>query len=178
MLRLFVAIDLPEAAKTRLSLLASGLPGARWVEPKNHHVTLAFAGEVDEAVAGHLDQELAEIKGAPFPLEIAGVGSFESKGKLKSLWADVKLSEPLSILQGRVAGACARAGIVLESRKFKPHVSLARFKDQPSKGKLGDWLMQNGLLRLEPLNVREFVLFQSHLGGSGPHYEALVRYPL
>ena len=55
MLRLFVGIALPPQLKLRLSLLASGVPGARWVDPGNYHLTLRFIGEVDEGVASDVD---------------------------------------------------------------------------------------------------------------------------
>ncbi|CAA6604645.1 2'-5' RNA ligase [Rhodospirillaceae bacterium LM-1] len=178
MLRLFVGLDLPENVRARLSLLAAGLPGARWLAPETHHVTLAFIGETDAAQAELLDRELSRVVARQFMLEIAGVGSFESRGKLRALWAGVVPSESLLLLQGRVAGACVRAGLDIDDRKFKPHVSLARFREQPSKNKLGDWLSANGLLRLEPVKVDSFALFQSHLGHEGAHYEILRRYPI
>lgn len=47
MLRLFVGIGLPPETKLRLSLLCAGVPGAKWVDAGNLHVTLRFIGEVD-----------------------------------------------------------------------------------------------------------------------------------
>jgi len=44
MLRLFVGIGFPPELKLRLSLLCSGLPGAKWVDPGNLHLTLRFIG--------------------------------------------------------------------------------------------------------------------------------------
>ncbi len=178
MLRLFVGLDLPDNLRAHLSLLAAGLPGARWLEPETYHVTLAFIGEMDEAQAELLDQELSRVAARPLMLEIASVGCFGSRGKLRALWAGVVPSENLLLLQGRVAGACARAGLDIDGRKFKPHISLARFREQPSKSKLGDWLSANGLLRLEPIKVDSFSLFQSHLGHEGAHYEILRRYSI
>ena len=51
MLRLFVGIALPPEQKLALSLLANGLPGARWVDAGNYHLTLRFIGEVDEGLS-------------------------------------------------------------------------------------------------------------------------------
>lgn len=178
MLRLFVGLDLPLSVRQNLALLAAGLPGARWLAAETYHVTLSFIGEVDEGSAEQVHEELSVVRGKDFLLELSGVGSFESKGRLRALWAGVVLSEPLAILQGRVAAACVRAGVEIEKRKFKPHVTLARFGEQPSKAKLGDWLAVHSLLRLQPLAVTSFVLFQSHLGGQGAQYEVLARYKL
>lgn len=178
MLRLFVGIELPGTFRERLSVLAAGLPGARWMAPETYHVTLVFLGELDEGAAEQVHDELSIVRGKAFPLEISGVGSFESKGRLRALWAGVELSEPLAVLQGRVAAACVRAGVDIEKRKFKPHITLARFSEQPSKAKLGEWLANHSLLRLQPLAVTTFVLFQSHLGREGAQYEVLERYML
>lgn len=178
MLRLFVGLDLPQDVRQQLALLGRGLPGARWLDPATYHVTLAFVGEIDEGMAEDLDRELATVRGKSFDLKIGGVGSFDSGGRLRALWAGVELSETLAVLQGRVASACQRAGIELEKRKFKPHVSLARFREPPPRNRLGDWLETHALLSIPAFPVRAFVLFESHLGGEGAHYEPLASYPL
>src|SRR3954468_16436744 len=60
MLRLFVGIGLPPELKLGLSQLCAGVPGAKWVDPGNFHVTLRFIGEVDEGRAADIDEALAE----------------------------------------------------------------------------------------------------------------------
>src|SRR5258708_23151226 len=72
MLRLFVGIALPPETKLRLSLIAGGVPGARWVDPGNYHVTLRFIGEVDEGMAGDIDAVLTRIRAKPFDLLLTG----------------------------------------------------------------------------------------------------------
>ena len=49
--RLFTGIELPDDIRQRLARLKSPLPGAKWIEPQNMHVTLRFAGDVDNLVA-------------------------------------------------------------------------------------------------------------------------------
>ena len=53
--RLFTALEIPQAAALSLSLLRGGLPGARWVDVENYHLTLRFIGDVD----GRLADEIA-----------------------------------------------------------------------------------------------------------------------
>ena len=76
MLRLFVGIGFPPELKLRLSLLYSGIPKARWVDPGNLHLTLRFIGEISEAVAADVDETLLQLTGPPFSLQLAGTGVF------------------------------------------------------------------------------------------------------
>jgi 2'-5' RNA ligase len=43
-MRLFVAIPIPSQQRADLARLQNGVPGARWVEPENFHLTLRFIG--------------------------------------------------------------------------------------------------------------------------------------
>src|SRR5580700_10851570 len=63
MLRLFVGIEFPPELKLRLSLLQSGIVGARWVDPGNFHLTLRFIGEIDEGTAADVDEALLTLQG-------------------------------------------------------------------------------------------------------------------
>ena len=47
--RLFTALEIPRNAAMSLSLLRGGLPGARWIDVENYHITLRFIGDVDDA---------------------------------------------------------------------------------------------------------------------------------
>ncbi|WP_233560321.1 2'-5' RNA ligase family protein [Oleomonas cavernae] len=51
MIRLFVALPLPQSVRNLLSFVGGGIPGARWTLPENFHITLKFIGNVDERVA-------------------------------------------------------------------------------------------------------------------------------
>ncbi|MCC7167545.1 MAG: RNA 2',3'-cyclic phosphodiesterase [Rhodospirillales bacterium] len=178
MMRLFVGIDFPPELRQRLALLGAGLPGARWVEPENLHLTLAFIGETDDETARALDAELGRLRAPAFDLTLASVNVFGAGGrKPRSLWVGVEACEALVLLQGRVEAAMVRAGLAPEGRKFTPHVTLARLKDVPT-GRLAEYLSGNGLFRLGPIAIGEFVLFESVLGRAGAHYTALARYPL
>ena len=76
MLRLFVGIEFPPELKLRLSLLCTGVPGARWVDPGNFHLTLRFIGEISEDIAADVDEALVRVKAGRFSLQLAGAGVF------------------------------------------------------------------------------------------------------
>ena len=173
MLRLFVGIGLPPELKLRLSTLCVGVPEARWVDPGNFHVTLRFIGEVDEGLASDIDAALLRLKAQRFRLALAGVGQFGTR----MLWVGVEKSEPLLQLQGRVESALRRVGLPPETRRFTPHVSLARLR-QPLGPKVQAFLAANAPFRAEPFDVTAFNLVASYLTKSGAIYEDQADYPL
>lgn len=177
-MRLFVAIALPEDIRDRLAALQSGVPGARWVAPENLHLTLRFVGEVDGRQARDIDAALAGVSTPSFPLTLAGVDSFGAGAKIRSLWARAEPSEPLKRLQSKVEQALQRAGQAAEGRKFKPHVTLARFNGNTASGRVYDYVSHQALFRAPPFEVTEFVLFSSFLSQSGAIYRAEAEYPL
>lgn len=177
MMRLFVAIPLPEELTDRLAQMAGGLDNARWVDPGNMHLTLRFLGELDGRQVADVDAELGGIRVPAFDIELADIGSFANGKKVTALWVGVEAPEPLSRLHAKVENAVRRAGVEPEGRKFKPHVTLARFKGSPGP-KLGDFLRQHALFRSGPVHVDRFVLFSSKLTPKGPIYREEAVYPL
>lgn len=176
-MRLFVGILLPESIQDRLGMLRSGLPGARWVEPRSMHVTLRFLGETDGGTAEDIDTALSSLRCPAFDMRLSGVGTFGSDRKVRSLWVGVDRSETLMRLQSKVEQALIRTGLKPDGRKYTPHVTLARFKNDPGP-RLGAFLEASNFFAAPPFAVEGFTLFQSHLSGEGPHYESLADYPL
>jgi 2'-5' RNA ligase len=175
-LRLFVGIDLPPELKLRLSLLATGVPGAKWVDAGNYHVTLRFIGEVDEGTASDIDAALAQIRAPGFPLALAGVGQF-GDAKPRALWAGVEKNPALAHLRDKVEHALVRTGIEPDTRRYAPHVTLARLRN-PDLPKLREFLTLNALWRAEPFRVERFSLIASYLTKGGSIYEDQADYPL
>lgn len=178
MIRLFVGLALPEDLRAVLAGRQNGVPGARWVEPKNLHVTLRFIGEVDEHVAADIDAELAEVR-APAPVvELNGLGRFGDKRGARILHVGVEPAPALVHLRDKVESACVRAGLAPETRKFKPHVTLARFGGFGGGGRVDDIVAANTSWRPGTFTADHFVLFSSHLGHNGADYTAERVYPL
>jgi 2'-5' RNA ligase len=177
LLRLFVGIALPEDVVAELQQICSGLPGARWLDASAFHVTLRFIGEVDGGAAADVFQALGRLRSPAFPMLISGVGCFETGGKVHTLWAGVEKSDLLVRIRDKVDVAVTRTGLPAERRKFKPHITLARFKNGAS-ARVGSYLERHNGLQLGPMWVSQFTLFRSHLGSEGAHYEHLADYDL
>ena len=176
MLRLFVGIEFPPELKLRLSLLQSGIAGARWIDPGNFHLTLRFIGEIDEGTAADVDEALLPLKSRPFSVQLGGVGVFGGD-KLRTLWVGVEREPALGALQGKVEQALMRARLPPEPRKFTPHVTLARLRD-PKRADIQQFLADHAQFRAEPLKVERFSLIASYPTKAGSVYEDQADYEL
>ncbi len=176
-MRLFIAIPLPGPVRQRLAGLGAGLPGARWVEARNMHVTLRFIGEVDGAGGEDIGAALAAVRCPGFEMSLGALDCFKRGRWVHSVWAGVEKSEALAHLHKKVESAIVRAGFEANRRKFKPHVTLARLKRTPA-AKVGLFLEACGDFCAGPFAVEHFTLFRSYLNPGGAQYEALADYPL
>lgn len=178
MLRLFTAISIPFDLAETLARRQTGLPGARWRPAEALHVTLAFHGEVDERRAYDLAAELARIPGGRFHIELRGVGAFGDAHRSHTLWAGVAPNERLTVLSGRCRAAAERAGLRMEPRVYRPHLTLAYLKTQTNPDRIGAWITGHNLLHSPPMPVDRFGLYSSVLSDGGSHYELEREYPL
>ena len=64
--RLFTGLEIPQEIGQSLSSLRGGLPGARWIDPENYHVTLRFIGDIDDYIANEIAHTLVNIRRRPF----------------------------------------------------------------------------------------------------------------
>ena len=173
--RLFIALRPPEDVAERLLDTMEGISGARWQDADNLHITLRFIGEVDRHVAADVETALEGLTFPPFALAISGVGHFEGNRRAKAIWARVAPNPHLDELQMRVELACRRAGLRPETRKFVPHITLARLNS--GSGMIGDWLHRHGTLALGPWQATDFSLYESDLTPNGALYSEIRKFP-
>lgn len=177
MIRIFVAIAIPDDACRHLATLSGGVPGARWVPPENMHLTLRFVGEVDEPAFADIAAALTRVSAPAFELSLEGVGHFARGRSPTMLWAGVARNPALDHLQGRVDQAVTGVGQPPDPRRFTPHVTLARLKGSP-RSRVQQFIAEHSLFRLPPFRVGEFTLFSSFLGHTGAIYRAEATYGL
>jgi 2'-5' RNA ligase len=174
--RLFVAIRPPAAVRAGLLALMGGVPGARWQDDDQLHLTLRFLGEVDRHIAADIAAAMAGIHFAAFDLALSGVGFFDRKGRVDTLWAGVRPHDRVTALHRKVDQALIRVGCAPDPRAFAPHITLARF----SRGAvdLDGFLATHAGLASAPFAVGHFGLFESRRGSEGARYEEVERYTL
>ncbi len=177
MIRLFVSLELPDVVRERLAGLCCDVPGARWTEPEQMHLTIRFIGEVEEHVFDEIRDGLGSVSVEPFPLTLRGVGHFPPRGQPRVLWVGVERSDALRILHQRVDAALVRSGVAPERRKFAPHVTLARLRRTPTRA-VGSFISQNALFEEGPIEIDRFWLYSSRLSRKQAVHRPEAEYPL
>jgi len=177
-MRLFVAIDMPVALCDELSALQSGVPGARWLDSGQLHLTLRFVGDVDPPGFDELAHALAELEAPAFEMALKGVGHFPPRGKPRVLWAGVDAPPALLDLQARVERAVVRAGLPADERRYTPHVTLARFRRPGDAVLVSAYMSEHAAFGTAPFPVEAFHLYSSHLSRSGAIHTVECSYPL
>ncbi len=175
--RLFVAIDLPVNIRERLSFMCCGLPGARWLDPEQMHLTLRFIGDVNSTIFQDVREALTEVRGEMFSMQLEGVGFFPPRGNPRVVWAGIRKNEQLVQIRNRVESVLIRAGLKPEGRKYSPHITLARLKNTPGS-KVGAYLAHNSMFMSEEFQVAEFLLYSSVLSSKGAKHFVEERYLL
>ena len=173
--RLFTAIEIPRSIADRLSMLRSGLLGARWIDPENYHLTLRFIGDVDGETARDFTDALGQVLATPFALKLNGLGSFGGN-KPRAMFAGIDPSPELDALQHAHEGAARMAGLPPERRNFKPHVTIARLRGA-RPGAVAAYLQNSGLIA-DSFTVTRFVLYASRNSVGGGPYVVEAAYDL
>ncbi len=151
-----------------------GIPGARWQDDERLHITLRFVGEVDRHCAADLTAALSEIHFQPFEIALTGLGQFDRRGRIDTLWSGVQPRHQLSQLHKRIDRACTSVGLRPYERAYLPHITIARFGR--AAGSMEDFIAVHGGFTSTVFTVDSFALFESHLGHEGATYHIVERY--
>jgi 2'-5' RNA ligase len=174
--RLFTALEIPADIAFQLSLLRGGLPGARWIDPENYHITLRFIGDIDHRTADEIGRSLVRVDRPGFHLSLSGLDAFGGR-KPHSIVACVSGSPELRELQAEHERIIQRIGLEPERRKFRPHVTLARLRTA-TESDAATYLALRGDFRTLPFAVGRFVLLSSRDSRGGGPYIMEEAYPL
>lgn len=184
-MRAFVAIDPPAAVRDALELVQDALPPGlgRLADPDQLHLTLAFLGERPDEEIEAAHEALEGLRHPAFTLAPGGLGTFGARVP-EVVWAGVRDAPStqgnLASLQAKVRSALHGAGIVLERKRFRPHVTLARLgRTEPAAlERLAAFLARWDAFPSPPWEVQDLALWRSILRPSGAIHEELARYRL
>jgi len=182
-MRLFVAAGVPDEIRTRLSAMKERLEPLslpiRWVRPEGIHLTLKFLGEVPEDRVERIEGALKGMaRGRPHHLEVRGIGTFPVRGRPRVIWAGLggDVAEVVR-LAASIEDALEQAGLPRETREFRAHLTLGRFRESPR----GDW--RGGLDRhadgdFGEFRIEAFALYESVLQQGGARYRVVRRFAI
>jgi len=183
-LRAFIALSFDPAVRSALARAGRDLqrePWAeevRWVPSESLHLTLRFLGDIAvSGVPGLLEALSTRMRSVePFSCSLSGLALFPSPARPRVVAALVTQAQQLGSLAAiveQVEEAVVAAGYRAETRHFRAHITLGRFRRGKRRGlEIGAELSEVSLA------VNDVVLFRSTLGPSGARYTELGRAPL
>ena len=174
--RLFTALEIPADVQQSLSFLRGGVPGARWIDPENYHLTLRFIGDIDDRLAHEIASLLDGVRRRSFEVRLGNLMSFGGR-KPRAVVVAAEPIQPLVELQSELERLMQRLGLEPEGRKFIPHVTLARLRVSSSRD-VADYLSTRGPVFGSSFRVSRFVLFSSRSSVGGGPYVIEADYPL
>ncbi len=160
-----------------MGALIGGLPEARWVPRDQLHLTLRFIGEVEQKTFNGIREALAGVTGTPFTLTLAGIGHFPPGREPRVLWVGMEGIPSLLVLQEQVERAVVSAGIPAESRRFSPHITIARLKETTSSA-ISTFERRHAAFRTCSFPVDSFHLYSSTLTRNGAIHTRIASYSL
>ena len=174
--RLFTGIEIPPPIAQGLSMLRGGVPGARWIDPANYHMTLRYIGDIDGATARDVMQILGGVRRRSFDLVLNRLDQFGGR-KPRAIFAGASPTPALNELQAELERLLQRIGLPAEQRKYSPHVTLARLRDSTAQ-QVAEYLASRGPFRTPAFPVSRFVLCSSKASTGGGPYVIEAAYPL
>jgi RNA 2',3'-cyclic 3'-phosphodiesterase len=166
--RLFTGLEIPSDVSMALSTLRGGLVGARWIDAANYHVTLRFAGDIDARLADDFAHGLEGVRPRSIEVVIDALDVFGGR-KPRALVALLRPTSALAVLQSEHESVARRAGLPPETRKFTPHVTLARLRGTAAEA-AAFFIASMGRFPTQRFTARRFALFSSRASiGGGPY---------
>jgi RNA 2',3'-cyclic 3'-phosphodiesterase len=185
-MRLFVALDIPEAVRQNLAAMRRDYPAVasqlRWVPPQNFHVTLKFIGSVPPEKLQPIIEALRRVSLADrVQLRIRGVAWGVNAKTGVMLYAIMEDSKPLTALATAIDQQLERLGFTPENRTFMPHLTLVRAsRDLPANFQtaLRELAEQHKQYDFGSVTPEEFHLMESKTLPAGPIYSKIQSFPL
>ena len=183
-MRIFIGIKLDKSVQDKIEKFLKPFKKIssplKWVKPGNIHITLKFIGDVPDEKYTRIENSLTSttFNTGPFDLELAGCGKFGGRSDLNILWTGITPDKKLEQVYDKIEDCLEPLGIEKETRKFKPHITVARNKKNFNFKSLLKMIEEKETLPIAELTVDRFQVFKSQLTPNGPIYTILKEIPL
>jgi 2'-5' RNA ligase len=183
-IRSFIAIELPDELKSELVKLEARLksvdqPFVKWVDPYSIHLTLKFLGNVTAGRINEITEAIEEAaKGVySFNLQVKDLGVFPNPRRVQVAWVGLSGEiDKIARLQQRIESSLVPLGFAPESRKFVPHLTLARVRNQAlfsERQRLGELITSTSFEAVHNIKVDSISLMRSQLTRQGAIYSRI-----
>ena len=192
-MRIFVALDIAEAIRDRITRFMEGLrgfaPDARWVRPESLHVTLKFVGEKPPEFVEKIKQALSSVHAEAMDISFLGYGFFPGPRAARVFWIGIESGPQLATLAKTLDETLFALGIPKEEHAFSPHLTLACAGGPPAQRR-GGGASGGNFQRLQEklaavpisdfgtMRPREFFLYQSQPQRGGSRYTKIAAFPM
>jgi len=183
-MRTFIALHIPCSTELNnvFSDLRQNLKGAevKYVESDNLHITLSFLGETNAKQISDLCLALQNIQlpKHSIDLQLQGVGSFKNESVPGNIWVGVKAEDSLQELFRGINDIVLLQGLVVDNRKFLPHLTLGRIKKILINNNIEELRAKYRQASFGKVQITEFTYYQSILTPQGPVYKPIQRFSL
>jgi len=156
MARIFLALTFEKDFNDQIIDIKKGLKSnllkdanLSWQKNDHHHLTVYFVGEMEPEQISQMNENLNQLNLTGFSrtIDLTGISFFPNENS-QVLTALVKPDPHLKTLHEEVEKIVVNIGLGSELKTYKPHITLARFKekdrpqyefelfDEPLKGKV------------------------------------------
>ncbi len=171
-IRSFIAINIPEELKAKISLLKKDLniDGIKYVKEENLHITLKFLGDVANTKIAEIEKVLREIKFKNFTVCLHSVGVFPNENYIRIVWVGCE-SKALVELADKINNLLSG---MFKKESFSAHLTIARVKRNVD---FSEFLNKHKNENFGEFEVSSFELKMSELDREGPNYSTLAEFP-
>ncbi|GJL77660.1 MAG: 2'-5' RNA ligase [Nitrospinaceae bacterium] len=176
-LRLFLAIDIPNSARGKITAVQSFYKtlnlDASWVKPSNMHLTVKFLGNTQPGLIPKIKERIARItKTTPvFSIKLRNVGAFPNLSRPRVLWVGVEETEGrLDSLKEKIELEMMHLGFPADHKKTVHHLTLGRIKSRKGVEGLKKAVESSQRIDIEPFDVSSVQLIKSALTPKGSIY--------
>lgn len=178
--RLFIALDIPDDEIYKLNDLRDEIYGTpndlRWEDVSKMHITLKFLGDVGENITELLIRRLEDIEFEKISAKFNKFSFFKKNGSLKILFANLAENKRIMELYKLIEEECGLLGFEGETRKFYPHLTMLRIKENENIERLLKF--NNYQINNSEFNISSFSVIKSELLRTGSEYTIVKRFNL
>jgi len=177
-MRVFFAIDIPNSICKGLQLIQCGIPGVKWTNSGQFHITLGFIENIHLSDFEELAYEIQNINSSSFNIYLSGIKHFGSGEFYSYIWATVADSPELCDLHKKIDSFLIRSKFYSRKHSFIPHVTLARIHGFSNQRILNQYLYNHIGYNSETFEVKKFNIYSSHLRAKGVIHRLECSYTL